>query len=236
VALFLAIALCAKPDRLRTPAREALGRGLSAWPKSRFAVFPILLGYLAVVSVWSNLTRERAHKEKRELQTRISAEITRSLAEAPSLENLPQLKPEPVNDLFVMHEIAGWVPSQPRSYVRPAEPGGISGYNPYSPSPRRIGYDIFYYKNSHSVMVGITQYPNQDWAKYWVRNTPMPNSLTERDDIKRLSKFGNSLYSDGANFFWSSGDKLILLDCSGILPAVIDVFLKAYLEKYPSSI
>jgi len=237
LALLLGIALCAKQDSPHAPTVKA--PETSAWPKSRFAVFPILVGYFAVVSVWSNLARERAHEEKRELRTRIAAEITQSLAEAPSLENLPQLKPQPMDQVLVMHQVASWTPYYSGSYDRPAEPAGISGYHPYAPYPHRLIYYVYYAEpeNNYAVGVDVTQYPNPNWAKYEVRNTPGRNALIEdREGIKRLSRFGNNLYSAGPDFYWSSGDKLIVLNCSGILPTVIDEFLKAYLEKYPSSI
>jgi hypothetical protein len=179
LALVVGITLCAKRDSLRAPALKAPENRSGAWPKSRFAVFPVLVGYLAVVGVGSNLARERAHNEKRGLQERRTAEIAQSLAEAPSLDNLPQLKPQPLDQLLV--QVAGWTPYYSGSYDRPAEPAGISGYHPYAPYPHRLTYYVYYAEpgNNYAVKVDVTQYPNPNWAKYEVRNTPTPHALID---------------------------------------------------------
>jgi hypothetical protein len=44
------------------------------------------------------------------------------------------------------------------------------------------------------------------------------------------------VFQEGPYFLWASDRQLILLDCQGVLPDVIDEFLKAYLVKYPSSL
>jgi hypothetical protein len=78
--------------------------------------------------------------------------------------------------------------------------------------------------------VHITQYPNAEWARFDVLNS------TGRVDLTRLSRFGHTFYQDGPYFSWASGDRLILLDCQGTLPPVIDEFLQAYFAKYPSDL
>jgi hypothetical protein len=38
------------------------------------------------------------------------------------------------------------------------------------------------------------------------------------------------------DFVWNSDENVVYLYCEGVMPDVIDEFLKAYLMKYPSSL
>ena len=105
----------------------------------------------------------------------------------------------------------------------------------FAPRPERISYYARYAHapagvDSLAVTVHITQYPNAEWARFDVLNS------TGRVDLTRLSRFGHTFYQDGPYFSWSSGDRLIQLDCQGTLPPVIDEFLQAYFAKYPSDL
>ena len=89
------------------------------------------------------------------------------------------------------------------------------------------------------MIVHITQYPNAEWARFDVLNS------TDGLGRTRLSRFGHTFYQQGLYFYWSSGDRLIQLDCKcGVPlfkgehypPPVIDEFLQAYFAKYPSDL
>jgi hypothetical protein len=65
----------------------------------------------------------------------------------------------------------------------------------------------------------------------------MPNELFKQSkQIQLVNEFGSKVYEEAMYRYWSSCDKLVFLNCPGILPADIEKILKAYLSKYPSSI
>lgn len=235
LALFLGIALWAKQFRFHLPVPETRHEDIRPSPKNRFAVFGVLLAYLIIIGAWHHYAVLRDARWHRELQARITAETAQSRAEAPSLLDPPEIQPAPIEGVLLMHDIAGWAPYQSGSYRHALEPSKGT----LAPYPQRLTYFVRYALQGRSnfIQVNVTQYPNSEWARYEVRNTPIPNEFIEHPEgVKRLSRYGQRLYQDGPYLYWSSGDKLIFLDCEAVLPAVIDQFLGPYLEKYPSSI
>ena len=113
--------------------------------------------------------------------------------------------------------------------------GRSDGRATFAPRPERISYYANYAHvpagiDNLAVTVHITQYPNAEWARFDVLNS------TGCVDLTRLNRFGHTFYQDGPYFSWSNGDRLIQLDCHGVLRPVIDEFLQAYLAKYPSGL
>jgi hypothetical protein len=144
--------------------------------------------------------------------------------------------PKPLDQILLLQEINGWKPYFSGSQDYPAQ---RNGGDMVAPSPERRTYYARYATpgNSWAVVANVTEYPNAEWAKYATRNTPMAHEfINHPEGIKRLFRFGNNFYQNGAYFFWPSDGKLIFVECQGVLSDVIDEFLKAYLEKYPSSL
>jgi hypothetical protein len=164
---------------------------------------------------------------------RAQAEIAARVASAPSRVNLPALSEDRVDRVFLMEGVGEWRPYYSSSSRMPADQAGGATF---ARRPERISYYAYYSRStvgpdaSTSVTVHITQYPNAEWARFDVLNS------TGQAGVPRLSQFGYAFYQDGPYFSWSSGDRLILLDCSGTPRPVIDEFLKAYLAKYPSDL
>ena len=164
---------------------------------------------------------------------RAQEEITTRVASAQSRVNLPALQEDTVDRVFLMEGVGEWRPYYSSSSRMPADQAGGATF---APRPERISYYAYYSRStvrpdaSTSVTVHITQYPNAEWARFDVLNN------TGQAGLPRLSQFGNTFYQDGPYFSWSSGDRLILLDCSGTPRPVIDEFLKAYLTKYHSDL
>jgi hypothetical protein len=164
---------------------------------------------------------------------RAQEEISTRVASAPSRVNLPALNEDRLDRVFLMEGVGEWRPSYTSSSRMPADQvGGAT----FAPRPERISYYAYYSRStvrpdaSTSVTVHITQYPNAEWARFDVLNN------TGQAGLPRLSQFGSTFYQDGPYFSWSNGDRLILLNCSGMPRPVIDEFLKAYLAKYPSDL
>ena len=202
----------------------------------RFAAFGVLLMFLVATGVWCHSTQVRYGKKNLELQARVKAEIAKSLAEAPTFENLSAPVPKPLDKVLLLQEINGWKP-----YLSGSQDYGAqrNGGDMLAPFPARRTYYARYATpgDNMAVVANVTEYPNAEWAKYAVRNTPMPHEfINHPESVKHLVRLGNNLYQDAAYFFWPSGEELIFLECSGVLPDVIDGFLKAYLVKYPSSL
>jgi len=225
---FLGLAL--RSQRLQPP--RAISRaGDDSVSDRSFAGFAVLLAYFILIGFWYR------SKESEEFQNNHAIEdrVTQSVAEAPLTINLPPLVQQPLELVLVMEEIGGWKPYMNSSTAR----GATSGSGDEAAKPPVVLYSVRYGgPDGHSeVDAEVQQYPTSAWAQYELRNIPMPNEFIQHpDSVQKLEKFGNLVYHDGPYFYWSSGDKLIQLNCSGVLANVEDLFLKAYLEKYPSTV
>jgi hypothetical protein len=200
-----------------------------------FAGVGVLLAYFVLVGLLHRSAEISESKRRQDVEDRMAAEIAQSLAETPSSLNLPELSHAPLDQVLLLNEIAGWTPYQSGSDLKPARLGGPN----LAPCPPSINYRASYWNqtSAYNVQVTVTEYPNFEWAKYQVRNTPMPNELIEHRDIDlNVIKFGSIIYQEAPYSFWSSGNRLISLSFWGDSSAVEEEFLKAYLEKYPSSL
>jgi hypothetical protein len=198
----------------------------------------ILVGYFVGLHIWTASVLHRYAEMVEQNQARVKREIAQALADAPSRENLPPVQQSPLDEMLIMHGVAGWTPYASAAKMLSAE-NVVPNSEKRVPRPQRYSCGASYTggDNSFGLRVKVTTYPTADWAKYDLRNEPVTNEIIEHPDwIKRLTKFGNNLYQEGPYFYWSSGNKLVFLDCQGIYQSVIDEFLKAYLEKYPSSV
>jgi len=174
--------------------------------------------------------------------------IRTRVANAPSRANLPPLNAEPLDRVFLMEGVGAWRPYSSSSNRLTAE--GAGGPT-FAARPERISYYVGYSLDpagfsrsagvhiTRSMTVHITQYPNAEWARFDVLNS------TDGLGRTRLSRFGHTFYQQGLYFYWSSGDRLIQLDCrcgeplfkgEHYPPPVIDEFLQAYFAKYPSDL
>ena len=215
-ACFLAAALAMTGTEIRTP-------------QNRLALVYVQLGYFLAVFAGTDRFVERPRQAA---VARAQEEITTRVASAPSRVNLPALNEDALDRVFLMDGVGEWRPYLSNSSRMPAEQAGGATF---APRPERISYYAHYSRTTATtddvtaVTVHITQYPNAEWARFDVLNS------TGQAGLPHLNQFGNTYYQNAPYFSWSSGDRLIVLDCSCTLP-VIDEFLEAYFAKYPSDL
>jgi len=182
--------------------------------------------------------RYRARQEEAQRQAKV---------EMPSLENLPEIPAQKLEQLIVPQSIHGQEMEQ--SWANQ------TGFrNPHSSTtPPSVNYMTTYgtldrdgkFRPGHVplVTVNVTVYPNAEWAQYKLRDIPTYSMIMDPEHNLIVNKFGNRIYMytgmrypDGSgelSFYWPSGQRTILIrfarDEDG-------EFLREYLQLHPSSL
>jgi hypothetical protein len=166
------------------------------------------------------------------------------VAEIPSLENLHKVAAVPADQMLILNQIGEYVPS--RAKVGESNPA-LNAKTGAPTVPRAQCYVIRYAlpgapdggpRVGPHVDVQVQEYPNEAWAMYELGEQGFATNLA---DIEKLTKFGNRILAQtefvgrggGAFYFWSSANRLVILQFSSGDP---DEFLKEYLGRYPSSL
>ena len=210
---------------------------------SRGTMFSVLVLFVILLGIWDVHEDSKEGARMRNIQQSIQVGIAKSLSEAPASVDLPPVETRPVNEVLIMDSIGDSRPfnSSSSPLAKPASARAmLAGVNEaYIQCPAQLVTYFVSYSNpgsEYQANVTVTEYPNPDWAKYEVRNTPMPNEAIDHpESVQSLIKFGNRVDQVGPYYFWSSGNRLIFLDCPQSQP-VADQLVFAYLEKYPSSL
>jgi hypothetical protein len=195
--------------------------------------FTCLLGFLGFLVV-RTVQSERIASDR-------AAAHKRSIAEAPSVLDLPRIEPLLPEQALIVHEIAGLYPWLPMSNsLGPS--GSVPAIN-YA-----VGYTVTKDQHGGSILrvvaVNVTQLPTAEWARYRVRYPPANVAIQSSEYLSNVKKFGQTVvqdtsrrYPDGGGtlcFLWPSGNFAVSLCYE--TRQVDDEFLKQYLEKYPSSL
>jgi hypothetical protein len=171
-------------------------------------------------------------------RARMQREVAQSIAEAPSTQNLPRLRPMPLSQALILDRVGDFVALN--TYDSNTAVGGpplitVGGVP-------RVYYSAGYVKAEKGVTiagptdvsVSLTEYPNSAWASYELRNIPTPNAAYMYAKYrKNVMKFGNWVLQNSGQFYWPSGNNLLTVYFHN---GERDEFLKAYLEKYPSDL
>jgi hypothetical protein len=238
MAAAVGLGLCVGDAALpRTAASMRDGLDSGVVPARRLAAFGVLVVYSIALALFCQAVQLRRGDQLRRREARSQADIARSLTEAPSAA-LPMVAPRPIREMLLMEIDGVWTPDSARWWNQSIE-RAVPGASPAL--PHRIAYGARYgRKNSDdltSVGVTVTEFPSADWARYQLRNTPNANAFFEqREQLQTWHRGGDSVYQLGTTCFWSSGRVLVAFDISGVPQRIVDMFLDAYLAKYPSSI
>lgn len=250
VALAVLVGLAAWAARLvgPLPERGSISEVTELRPYMRWLA-PLLLGAMPVV-VFGFISHRRNAASKRETDW-VTSHIAQSLREAPAPEKLADGYTQPMEQVMQTSGLDDWKMYFSRANRESGEVNGsvapaISAPLDYSKLalaraalPERVEYMARFSQDNYPypVTATITQFPNAAWASYELRNQGNPNSFfLHPDEIDHIKQGGNLLFEYGTDWFWSSGDKLVVLNFSGTLPTDRKRFLDSFLSKYPSSI
>lgn len=213
--------------------------------EANFIILAVIFGLIATVVLPPRISLvvsryEAARRKEQRTEQRIR--------EAPSMERLPQVAPMSGQEVFILDEIAGKAPASPstdveaeikkKDFVKPFD--YFYSLNYFPPGDITSG-SITY---TGLVRVTIQQYPNSEWAIYLAKYPPSMLALPEGSKLHmRITKFQNTVWSDVYEtvvpaqlyYQWPSGNDVVTI--TYIWPYNnSDEFLRAYLQKYPSSL
>ncbi|SRR6266700_5797786 len=172
-----------------------------------------------------------------------------SLSDKPSLKNLPPIEPMEIERALILEEIGGLSAKDPKA-SKPWYPLNVASYWPPE-MDFRADYgakkgDVTARPNEMPVSVWVHQLPNEDWALYFAKLSPMPDLVPKNRSLvlSLVKRFGNRVVMDRQFrdpdesgkllYFWPSGKDLITVVYYS--QVVNEEFLRRYLKKYPSSL
>lgn len=201
--------------------------------------------FLGVVIALLVLTGARATPIRVRVARRQRA-IDRMQADIPPNEGLPPIQQIANDEAFIMSDIAGFHPGE--VFIRRDMPIHERSVQ----MPPAITYGVSYKPNednspnssAYNVSVVVVQYPNSPWALHLAEYPPRTyNSYDNPKHHAIATRFQNKVRT---NFFeripnavslyymWPSGNNVVTLTYN--TRSEVPEFLRAYLEKYPSSI
>ena len=167
------------------------------------------------------------------------------VAETPSREGLREVEIRPTEQVLILDPFGENLPG--RAYA--GETNSIYDETGKRKTPKARMYGVRYSPPKRSddiVIVGqekyvdvhIEEYPNAAWAKFQLGEQGFATNLA---DIEKPLKFGNLVWAETkflnqsgtGYYFWTSREYLIVIEFHEVDP---EAFLKAYLQKYPSSL
>src|SRR6185437_12041530 len=202
--------------------------------------FPIAYKlFFVLLAIWPTYFLIRRISADHSAQHR-QEEISKAVSETPLKANLPAVQPVPTWQALVLRKIAGTVPVLPyeRSFVA-TEPNTTVYSVGYQAAMPQVPLDFH-----PTVSVSVTQYPNSQWATYALKDVPIPNAgIDYAKYVQTVTTLGSPILVNTAwrsktgtgdlYYYWSSGNNLVVIVFHY---AENDEFIRAYLEKYPSSL
>lgn len=163
------------------------------------------------------------------------------VADTPSMENLPEVQPLPVDQVLLLTQFGDYVPDRSNS-LRTRAPMDAKTLTPRAPAAQ--AYSVRYALPGAPVSGGnigahvdvqVLEYPTALWARHEVVDQGFGIDL---GNPARPVKFGYRLYGQArpaANgedgfYIWASDNRIIIVQFFSAQP---DEVMKAYLEKFP---
>jgi hypothetical protein len=172
-----------------------------------------------------------------------------SVSDKPSLMNLPAIEPIKMEHALILEEIGGLTAKDPTASKR-SYPPDVAAY-----WPQEMDFTVEYgakkdelapHPGGMPVSVWVYQLPNEDWALYFAKHSPMPSLVPKNRSLvlSLVKKYGNRVVIDRQFrdpdesgkllYFWPSGKNFITIVYYS--PVLNEELLRRYLEKYPSSL
>ena len=154
----------------------------------------------------------------------------------------------PPDQALVLEDIGGLFAEKP--FVRNSD-GSPGSAGKFAPVPPARSYSVRYVPRKDApfgtyqpgITASVDQYPNSDWARYKAKYTATYNpALGDPKYLVTVTKFQNRIVMDtsmldsiGQLFLvWPSGKAVVTIHFE--TKDVNELFLRRYLEKYPSSL